>query len=104
MALVLCNVCFFDLRDREADERAGVRTIPVWLGVWGTRRSCLALGLVVAVGGTLAIGILKAPLIAAALATAAYARFLPAPGGRLEYALVVDGVPVLLGLSALVHG
>ena len=104
LALVLCNVCFFDLRDREADERAGVRTIPVWLGVWGTRRLCLALCLVVAVGGTLAIGILKAPLIAAALATAAYARFLPAPGGRLEYALVVDGVPVLLGLSALVQG
>ena len=98
--LVLCNVCFFDLRDRVADERAGVRTIPVRLGVSGTLRLCLALSLGV-VGETLAIGVLQAPLIAAALATAAYARFLSAPGGRLECALVVDGVPVLLGISAL---
>ena len=32
-ALVLCNVCFFDVRDRETDAGAGVRTIPVCLGV-----------------------------------------------------------------------
>lgn len=101
-ALVLCNVCFFDLRHREADERAGLRTIPVWLGVSGTRRLCLVLCLGVAVVGALAIGVSQVPLIAAALATAAYVRFLPAPGGRLQYALVVDGVPVLLGISALV--
>ena len=64
--LVLSNVCLFDLRDRVADARSGLRTIPVRLGVAGT--TCLS-----------------------------------ANGGRLEFALIVDGVPVLHGLTLLLY-
>jgi len=101
--LILSNVCFFDLRDRLADARAGVRTIPVWIGVAGTRRFCLALSLTVGLTATVGGGNLRVSLLAAAAATAMYALFLPSPGGRLQYALVVDGVPVLLGLSILLY-
>ena len=100
--LVLCNLCFFDLRDRVDDARAGVRTVPIVLGVAGTRRLCLTLCLGVALAATVAGAGLRVPLIAAAVVTAAYARLLPARSGRLEYALAVDGVPVLLGVCVLV--
>jgi hypothetical protein len=99
--LVLSNVCFFDLRDRAADARAGVRTIPVRLGVVGTRRFCLTLSLAVGLATPFVGDDLRGPLLMAVLATAAYTALLPAPGGRLQYALAVDGVPVLLGLSVL---
>ena len=101
--LILSNVCFFDLRDRLTDVRDGVRTIPVWIGVAGTRRFCLALSLAAGLVATARGGDLRAPLLVAAAATAAYALFLPTPGGRLQYALVVDGVPVLLGVAILLY-
>ena len=99
--LVLCNLCFFDLRDRVDDARAGIHTVPVILGVAGTRRLCLTLCLGVALAAAVAGAGLRVPLITAALITAAYARLLPARSGRLKYALAVDGVPVLLGLCVL---
>ena len=102
LGLVLCNVCFFDLRDRVDDVRAGVCTVPVVLGVAGTHRLCLTVCLGVALAATVAEAGLRAPLVAAALTTAAYARLLPARSGRLKYALAVDGVPVLLGVCVLV--
>ena len=99
--LVTCNLCFFDLRDRSADARAGISTIPVVLGVARTRRLCLSLCVGIALAATVAGGGLRMPLIAAALATAAYASLLPARSGRLGFALAVDGVPVLMGLGVL---
>ena len=100
-ALILGNVCFFDLRDRHEDAGAGVRTIAVRLGVARTRRLVLVLGAMVA-GGSVLVGGEQWPSLAlAALATAAYARFLPVTGGRLQYGLVVDGVPVMLGCLVL---
>ena len=83
--LVTCNVCFFDLRDRVDDARAGVRTIPVALGVVRTRWLCLALCLGVALVTLLVGSGLRAPLIAAAFVTAAYARLLPVRSSRLGY-------------------
>lgn len=37
------NVHLFDIRDIESDRRAGVVTLPVLIGVRGTRRACLAM-------------------------------------------------------------
>ena len=76
--------------------------MPVILGVAGTRRLCLTLCLGVALAATVAGGGLRVPLIVAAAVTVIYARLLPARSGRLEYALAVDGVPVLLGVCVLV--
>ncbi|HJP29092.1 MAG TPA: UbiA family prenyltransferase [Candidatus Latescibacteria bacterium] len=101
LVLVLCNVCFFDLRDRVADDRDGIRTIPVCLGMSGTRSLCLWLALGVALLTLSSGDPWRGPAIAAALATAAYCRLLQTPGRRLETALVVDGVPVLLGVMVL---
>ena len=86
---------------RDPSRRVGVRTVPVVLGVAGTRRLCLTLCLGVALAATVAGGGFRVPFIAAALMTAAYARLLPVRSGRLEYALAVDGVPALLGVCVL---
>lgn len=81
--LILSNVCFFDLRDRNMDAARGIQTIPVRLGEMATRTLCLALCLFVGV--------------------AALALGHAAGGRRLAYALAVDGVPVLLGMTALLQ-
>lgn len=97
--LTLCNVCFFDVRDRRQDGRDGVGTIPVCFGVGRTRQICLLLS-----GAVAAIAMASPlepawPILLAAAATASYSRWFPAGSRRLSYCLVVDGVPVLLGLS-----
>lgn len=97
--VVLCNVCFFDLRDRETDAAAGVGTIPVRAGVSGTRRLCVALCLLT---GVVVLSTTAPPALWLALGgTVFYALALPEGAGRLTYALVVDGVPILLGLASL---
>jgi hypothetical protein len=67
--------------------------------VAGTRRLCLALCLLT---GAFALSTTVAPALWLALGgTVLYALALPATAGRLAYALVVDGVPILLGLASL---
>ena len=104
-ALVLCNVCFFDLRDLAVDSGAGVRTVATCLGDRGTRLFCMCVcgftGLALALYEL--PGIWPAPMLAALAATAAYAAGLPAAASRLGYAAAVDGVPVLLGMSVLLR-
>ena len=92
--LVLCNVCFFDLRDRVDDARAGIRTVPVMLGVAGTRRLCLTLCLGVALAATVAGGGLRVPLIvAAAVTTPGKPPALPGDSSSLTVAGIAKSLP-----------
>ena len=103
--ITLCNVTIFDLRDLDQDAHQSISTIPVILGVTGTRRFCLAVcaGLLCLLVTTSSLAG-SSPVIALACAvgaTALYCGALPTNSGRLTYAIAVDGVPVLLGLSIL---
>ena len=102
--ITLCNVTVFDLRDRDQDARYSIRTIPVMLGVTGTRMLCVAvcaallcLLLMTSLPGSSPVIVLGCGVGATAL----YCGALPANSGRLTYAIAVDGVPILLGLSIL---
>ena len=99
--LVLCNVCFFDLRDREVDARTGVRTLPLRLGERRTRRLCLVLCMPAALAAVSILPGVSTTLLIAIAATATYVCYLPVLATRLHYALVVDGVPILLGLITI---
>ena len=101
--ITLCNVTVFDLRDRDQDARYSIRTIPVMLGVTGTRMLCVAV-----CAALLCLLLMSLPgsspvivLVCGVCATALYCGVLPANSGRLTYAIAVDGVPILLGLSIL---
>ena len=104
--VVLCNVCFFDIRDRHVDALSGVRTLPLLAGAHRTRQLCIG------VSGLLLVLWLAAPAPAAAgpmmalllaiVATLAYAMGLSADASRLRFAVVVDGVPFLLLAASLV--
>ncbi|MEE2659516.1 MAG: hypothetical protein VX733_13500 [Candidatus Latescibacterota bacterium] len=98
-ALTLCNVCFFDIRDRRADATLALRTIPLMVGTRATRRLCLGCSaglLALIAAGAVPVHSVP-PLAAAAGATACYALSLSADASRLRFALAVDGVPILLG-------
>lgn len=103
--ITLCNVTIFDLRDLDQDALHRISTIPVIFGVTGTRRFCLAVcaGLLCLLVTTTGFAG-STPVIALACAvgaTALYCGALPTNSGRLTYAIAVDGVPILLGLSIL---
>lgn len=105
--LILSNVCFFDLRDLQDDARKGIRTIPVQYGAAGTRAVCVLLSLLVCLSVILSSGLLDVflgrCLLLSAAASTLYALCLPVTGNRLSYALMVDGVPILLGVSVLLR-
>ncbi len=103
--LLLCNVTLFDLRDRAADARRGLLTLPVLLGRRHTRAGvivvCLALGCTLpwlATAGGFDVTVLLALQLATA-ATACCAYGLTPVSSRLHYALCVDGIPLMLGVS-----
>lgn len=107
LLLLLCNVTLFDLRDLDHDARQGVRTLPVRLGPHRARRLVGVLGAlaVVIAGGSAAAG-LVAPWVAGSLGiaggvTAWFSLCQASRASPLQYALAVDGIPVLLGVSAL---
>lgn len=106
--VILCNVYFFDIRDRHADARSDVRTLPLLVGVRRTRQFCggiigllLALWLAAPAPGAATIGPLTA-LLLAILATLVYVLRLSADASRLRFAVVIDGVPYLLLVASLV--
>ncbi len=102
--LLLLNVTLFDLRDRQADEARGLSTIPVIFGAAATRRGIAVAAILLSVLSlatsqlmfTLHIHI---GLSLSFVATAICVRSLSAGSSRLRYAVWVDGIPVMLGLS-----
>ncbi|MBT3344413.1 MAG: hypothetical protein HN712_23395 [Gemmatimonadetes bacterium] len=103
--LLLCNVTLFDLRDRVADARRGLLTLPVLFGNRQTRMGVMAacLALEIALPWLASIGDLEPmvllPLQLATAATALCAIGLTPVSSRLRYAICVDGIPLLLGAS-----
>jgi 1,4-dihydroxy-2-naphthoate octaprenyltransferase len=100
--LVFCNVCLFDLGDRQADARCDVRTIPVRLGTTRTRVLCLSVcaAMLVALSASFGPGLHPDPALWLAILATAGCFALPQPGA----ALLADGIPVSLGLLVLLGG
>jgi 4-hydroxybenzoate polyprenyltransferase len=104
--VILCNVYFFDIRDRHADAHSGVRTLPLLIGVRRTRQFCVGISsLLLAVWLVAPNATAAGPLMAlllAIVATLVYAMRLSADASRLRFAFIVDGVPYFLLAASLV--
>ncbi len=93
-----CLLC--DLKDVDADARAGVRSVPVALGV----RAALLVAVVLAlVGGSLALAEHRPGLLAAAIGLIALAPFRAVLATDVVGPLVVDMILTLPGVLVAAH-
>ncbi|MEE3265005.1 MAG: hypothetical protein VX290_19335 [Candidatus Latescibacterota bacterium] len=103
--LLLSNVTLFDLRDERADRARQIVTLPVLFGPtltrWGVAGLCLASCVGLALAGDVFIGTHAETAIVIALSSTAFCvGHLNPNGPRFRYAICVDGIPLLLGVSA----
>lgn len=106
-ALLMGNVTLFDLRDRRADAERRIMTVPVVLGATKTRyviaicSALLSLALLITMDRVFSSQVHTA-LAVAFVATSICAISLVPNSSRLRYAMSVDGIPLLLGVTTLV--
>lgn len=102
------NALMFDLRDRIADGKQGLRTLPVLIGPRRSRGLILALNAAAALGLLLlwtgGAGRPHPEWLGAMAYTLAYSFLLQENTSRTKFSLVVDGGLFLPGLLGLLHG